>query len=128
MPIRVALVLLGLFLVCVAIVVVAWAVGSDFYLFWPSRRSVLRDPYDPRYHPVVVLALLAFCAGVFLLYSQHYGLLLFTIILVGGVLVGAAFAFFLFDRPPTLSQCLLAVAMSAESIYGWTIHDEYLDY
>ena len=124
MPIRIVMVLLGLFVACLAVVIFAWAVGSDFYLGWPTRHGLLRTTD----HPLFVLAILVFCAAVFLFYSQHYGLVLFTTVL-GLVLVGIPVGFFLFDRTPTLVQWLLAAAMSAEVIYGWTIHGEdYFDY
>ena len=125
MPIRVVLTLLGLFLVCVAIVLIAWAVGSDFYLGWPGRRGLHLRTGD---HPVFVLVLLVFCALVFLFYSQHYGLVLFSLVLVL-VFIGIPVGCFLLGRTPTLVQWLLAAAMSAETIYGWTIHGEdYFDY
>lgn len=124
MPLRVVLVLLGLFAACVAIVVIAWAVGSDFYLGWPRPHLRLCTRDDP----LTVLVILLFCTGVFLVYSQHYGLVLFTGAL-GLVLVGIPVRYFLFGQTPTLVQWLLAAAMSAEAIYGWMIHgEEYFDY
>ena len=123
MPIRVMLTLLGLFLVCVAIVLIAWAVGSDFYLGWPRPSLRLRTHDDP----VLVLVLFAFCALMFLFYSQHYGLVLFSIVL-GLVLIGIPVGYFLLGRTPTLAQWLLAAAMIAESLYGWTKNEDYFDY
>jgi hypothetical protein len=123
MPFRVATILLGLFVACVAIVVVAWAVGSDFYLGWPTRGTRLRTRTDPLF----VLALLVFCAGMFLLYSQHYGLVVFTVVLAL-VLIGIPVSYFLVGQTPTLVQWLLAAAMIAEAAYGWTIHGEHLEY
>ena len=124
MPIRVVMVLLGLFAACLGVVIIAWAVGSDFYLGWPGRYARLRTTDDPR----CVLAILVFCAVVFLFYSQHYGLVLFSIVLAL-VVVGIPVSFFLLGRTPTLVQWLLAAAISAETVYGWTIHGEdYFDY
>lgn len=124
MPLRVVLVLLGLFAACLAIVIIAWAVGSDFYLGWPRSSIRLRTGDNP----LLVLVILVFCAGVFLFYSQHYGLVLFTVVF-GLVIVGIPVRLFLLGQTPTLVQWLLAAVMSAETIYGWTIHGEdYFDY
>jgi hypothetical protein len=124
MPIRTVLVLVGLFAACLAIVLIAWAVGSEFYLFLPGRRHVA--PPSPS-HPILVLIMLLSCPALFLLYSRHFGLVLFSILL-GSLVLGSVVGYFMFAWTPTLVQWLLTVVMGVETAYGWTIHGDYFDY
>jgi hypothetical protein len=122
MPLRVVLILVGLFAGCLAIVLFAWAIGSEFYVFIPSRfRWVGKLPT----HPSAVLALLATCAALFL-YSPRYALFFFTALL-GCLLLGSLVGYGVFAWKPTLMQALLTFAMIAETAYGWTIQDSYLE-
>jgi hypothetical protein len=123
MPLRVALILFGLFTGCLAIVCMAWAIGSEFYVFLPSRHiaSISRPPT----HPCEVLILLAVCVALYL-YSPHYALLFFTALLAG-LLLGSLVGYGVFAWTPTVPQVLLTLTMIAEAAYGWTIQDYYLD-
>jgi hypothetical protein len=123
MPLRTALILCGLFVVCVAIVVLAWVIGSEFFVFLPRRW--LTSIHKPPTHPSVVLALLAACVALYL-YSPHYALLYFTALL-GCLLLGSLVGYGVFNWNPTLMQVLLTLAMIAEVSYGWSIQNYYLD-
>jgi hypothetical protein len=126
MPIRVAAILFGLLAVCVIVILLAWAFGGEFYLFMPpSRHSCEID--RPPTHPAIVLAALLFCVALFLLYSQHWGLVFFTA-LFGGIVLGSIVGYLLFAWTPTLVQWLLTAAVGVETWYGWTKHGDYFDY
>jgi hypothetical protein len=122
MPLRILLILAGLFVGCVAIVALAWAIGSELYVFVPSR---FRWVGKPPTHPSVVLAMLATCAALFL-YSPRYALFFFTALLAC-LLLGSLVGYGVFAWKPTLMQALLTFAMIAETAYGWTIQDFYLE-
>jgi hypothetical protein len=123
MPFRMALILFGLFIGCLAVVLLAWAIGSEFYVFLPSRRftSIHRPPT----HPAGVLLLLGVCVAVYL-YSPRHALFFFTA-LVGGILLGSLVGYGVFDWKPTVMQGFLTIMMIAEAAYGWSIQDYYLD-
>ena len=123
MPIRIVIVLLSLFAACLAVALGAWAAGSEFYLFIPGRRGIHRPPD----HPIELIIAMAFCAGLFLLFSQHYGLVFFTG-LFASLVLGSIVGYLVFAWTPTVVQWLLTVAMGAETTYGWMIHGEYLEY
>jgi hypothetical protein len=122
MPLRTALILFGLFTGCLVIVLLAWASGSEFYVFLPSRWFT---SIHPPTHPSVVLILLAACVALYL-YSQHYALLFFTALL-GGLVLGSLVGYGVFAWTPTVAQLSLTLAMIAEAAYGWTIQNDYLD-
>jgi hypothetical protein len=124
MPLRVAVILISLFAACVAIVALAWAFGTDLYFFLPGRRCLASRPPTP---PIVLLLLMALAVGLFLLYSQHYGLVVFSVFF-GGVALGSLVGYFVFAWTPTLMQWMLTIATGAETIYGWTVHEDYLEY
>lgn len=123
MPLRTALILFGLFAGCVAIVVIGWAIGSDFYLLVPRRwyGAVARPPT----HPCGVLIMLGMCVALYL-YSPRYSLLYFTVLL-GSLLLGSLVGYSVFDWRPTAMQILLTIAMIAEACYGWSMQNYYLD-
>ena len=123
MPLRTFVILAGLFGICIAIVVVAWMCGSEFYVFLPSRRitSISTPPTDP----IVVLVLLAACLALYL-YSQRYALFLFTTLL-GGLLLGSLVGYGVYHWAPTIPQILLTLAVLAETVYGWMIQGEVFD-
>jgi hypothetical protein len=123
MPLRMAVILFGLFVGCVATVLVAWAIGSEFYVLVPTRwlRAVSRPPT----HPCGVLVFLAACVALYL-YSPRYALLYFTVLL-GSVVLGSLVGYGVFNWKPTLMQVLLTLAMTAEAVYGWSIQGYYLD-
>ena len=128
MPLRVALILLGLFVVCLAIVLLAWLSGSEFYLFVPplSRWGIRRlSAYAPPTHPSIVVGLLATCVALYF-YSPHYALVWFTILL-GSLVLGSPIGYFFFAWKPTVAQVLLTLAMIAEACYGWSVQGYYLD-
>ncbi len=122
MPLRMALILYGLFAACLAIVLLAWASGSEFYVLFPSRRITIGARPT---HPGVVLGLLAICVALYL-YSPHYALVFFTALL-GWLLLGSLVGYGVLGRNPTVPQMLLTLTMIAETAYGWTIEDYYLD-
>lgn len=123
MPLRMALILFGLFVGCVAIVLFAWAIGSEVYLLVPRRwyGAVSRPPT----HPCGILILLGVCVALYL-YSPRYALLYFTVLLAS-LLLGSLVGYGVFNWKPTVMQVLLTIAMIAEASYGWTIQDYYLD-
>jgi hypothetical protein len=122
MPLRMVLTLLGLFGGCLAMALLAWASGSEIYILIPSRRYICMPPPT---HPSVVLGLLVACLVLYF-YLPRYGLLLFTALL-GGLLLGSVVGYGVFAWIPTIPQVLLTLAMIAESAYGWTVQDYYLD-
>jgi hypothetical protein len=117
------LILLSLFAGCLAIVLLAWMVGSEFYVLLPKRW--LTSVRTPPTHPSVVLGLLTTCLVLYL-YSPHYALVFFTILLAG-LLLGSFVGYGVFAWKPTMPQVLLTLAMVAEVAYGWTIQGYYLD-
>ena len=122
MPIRVAMILFGLFGGCIAVVLLAWASGSEFFMFLPGRRTHgFLEPLEP----AGMLLFLVLCGGLFL-YSQRYALILFTILL-GGLVLGTFVGWGVVAWKPTLSQLALIAAMSVEVSYGWTIREDYLN-
>ena len=125
MPLRMALIFFGFFAGCLAIVLVAWASGSEFYVFVPASRHFTSICAKPPTHPSVVLGLLVACVALYL-YSQRYALIFFTALLAG-LLLGSLVGYAVFAWKPTLSQVLLTLAMMAEAAYGWSIQSYYLD-
>jgi hypothetical protein len=123
MPLRIVLIFAGLFLGCLAIVLLAWAVGSEFYIFIPSFR--LRAANKPPDHPFVVLGLLMTCLAVYF-YSPTTGLSFFTVLL-GGLVLGSIVGYAVFQWTPTVMQIVLTAAMIAEAGYGWSIQNYYLE-
>jgi hypothetical protein len=117
MPLRTVLILLALFLGCVAIVLLAWATGSEFYVFLPRRRIVAIQ--EPPTHPGIILALLSVCVALYL-YSPRYALLFFTGILCC-LLLGSLIGYIVFSWHPTLMQIVLTLMMIGEVSYGWSI-------
>jgi uncharacterized membrane protein len=112
MPVRQLALLLGLFCLCLAVVGIAWASGSQLYLFLPSRRPVV-----PPTHPGVILVFLVF--SPFLTYwFRQYGVFFF-ILMTAGILLGSAMGFFVYNWTPSWAQHVLAAAMIATSIYAW---------
>ncbi len=122
MPIRTFLILVGLFIACLAVTLIAWACGSEFYMFLPSRRHIAVRPPT---HPVVVLGLLLGCVPLYL-YSQRYALLFFSVLL-GGFVLGTIVGCAVFGWTPTVAQALIMLGMGVEAVYGWTIQGDYLD-
>jgi hypothetical protein len=122
MPIRVALIWFGLFAGCIAVVLIAWASGSEFFMLIPGRYT--RGCFKPL-EPVGMLALLALCGGMYL-YSQRYALIFLTVLL-GGLVLGTLVGCGVFAWKPTVSQFALIAAMFVEMSYGWSIREDYLD-
>lgn len=120
MPLRMVLILVGLFATCIAVVLLAWSAGSQFYVFVPGRRVL-----PPPTHPMVVLVFLAVCLALFR-YSQHYGLVALSLLL-GGLVLGSIIGPWVFAWRPTVPQILLTLAMLGEVAYGWSINNFYLD-
>lgn len=123
MPLRIVLIFSGLFLGCVAVVLLAWAIGSEFYIFIPSFR--MRPAHRPPDHPAVVLGLLMTCLALYF-YSPTTSLTCFTVLLCG-LLLGSIVGYAVFQWRPTVMQILLTVAMIAEATYGWSIQNYYLE-
>lgn len=121
MPLRTVLILSGLFAFCLAIPVIAWLVGSDFYVLVPAGKSRgLWHPINrPPTHPLEPLLLLFACAALWF-YLPRYGL---------GLLAGFTFSIFLgtlvgwgvFQWTPTISQHILSVGLITLLGYGWSI-------
>ena len=115
-PSRPLLVLLGLFVVCLAIVLIAWAADFYLYMYVPSRSMEPSAP--PPTHPVTIIVFLLTGGGL-LLYAPRLGLIVLTGLL-GTILLGTIVGYLAFAWTPTLVQWLLTAAMSVQSIYGWT--------
>ena len=124
MPLHIALILLGLFAACVAVVLLGWWLGSEFYVFLPVRR--IRAISTPPTHPVFLLVLLATCVALYF-YSPQYSLVFFTALLVC-LLLGSLIGYGVFAWKPTVMQFVLTLVMAAEAICGWSVRGDYLDY
>lgn len=123
MPLRMVIILIGLFAACAAFAAMAWLSGAEIFLFIPGRRHAHRPPT----HPAIVLAGLAFCLALFVMFSEHYGLVCFTV-LAGCIVLGTILGYPVFSWTPTPAQWLLTIAAGTEAIYGWTKHNTYFDY
>lgn len=112
MPVRQLALFIGLFCLCLAIVGLAWANGTQLYLFRPSRR-----PRLPPTHPGVIVFLLIL-SPVLTYWLRQNGVYYF-IVITAGMLLGSAMGFYVYGWTPSWAQHLLAVAMIATSIYAW---------
>jgi len=112
MPARQLALLLGLFCLCLAIVGLAWASGSQLYLFLPSRRPTL-----PPTHPGVILFFLVL--SPFLTYWLRQNGVYYFVVMTACILLGTVMGFYVYKWTPSLAQHLLAAAMIATSIYAW---------
>lgn len=115
MPIRNFLILLGLFSLCLAIVAIAWACGSELYL--PLGRHHPRPPT----HPVGILAavLLAAVLCCWLRFISVIAVTLFALLICLGIPVG----YLVHNWNPGICQYLLAVALTVNAWYGWNQRD-----
>jgi len=123
-PIRQVILLLALFGSCVAIVALAWASGSELYLFAPAGRWGHFQIRRPPTHPGVILGLLVFSVILTYWFHQH-GMYVFIVITALGILLGSAVGFLVFGWTPTWTQHCLAAAMIATSIYAWKQKDYF---
>lgn len=114
MPARQLATLLGLFCLCLAIVGIAWASGSELYLFLPVRRHRCLLPPT---HPSVILGVLVACL-IFTVWVRQTGVYFFIMVTVG-ILLGTVVGHFVFSWTPSWSQHLLAAAMIVTSVYAW---------
>ena len=124
MPLRMFLILMGLLAACVGVVLLAWATGSELYVFLPPGRHhfhLSKPPTDP----VIMLVLLAVPLLIYF-YSQHYALIAFSL-LTAAVLAGSLVGFVLFAWTPSILQHLLSAVMVVAAAYGWA-QREYFDY
>ena len=123
MPLRILTILIGLFAVCLAITLLAWANGSDFYIFFLSKRitTIHKPPTDP----VVILGLLVL-GGIIYPFSQKSALLFFTL-LISGLLLGSLVGYGVYAWSTTFSQSMLILAMIALTGYGWAKQKIYFD-
>ncbi len=112
MPVRQLALLIGLFCLCLAIVGLAWANGTQLYLFLPSRR-----PRLPPTHPGVILFFLV-VSPILTYWLRQLGVYFFLVI-TAGMLLGSAMGFYVYGWTPSWAQHLLAAAMIATSIYAW---------
>jgi hypothetical protein len=113
MPVRQFALLVGLFCLCLAIVGLAWASGSELYLFTPSRFGL---PHPPT-HPAVVLVLVVLALP--LVYWLRQGGVYFFILVTLGMLFGSIFGYRIFCWVPSLAQHFLVAIMIATSVYAW---------
>ena len=120
MPARQLIILLALFGSCLAIVALAWATGSEVYLYTldlPARwHSHLRFQSPPT-HPGVIFGFLVLSLP--LTYWLRQNGVYFFILLTVGIVFGSVVGFFVYGWTPSWAQHLLAVAMIATSIYAW---------
>ena len=116
MPIRKVIVFSGLFGVCLAIIVIAWAAGSEFYMCLPSRCTMDRCAPPPT--PAFLIAVILLIGGGLFLYAPRLGLIVLTGLL-GTLLLGSIVGYLAFAWTPTVVQWLLTAAMIVQSIYGW---------
>jgi hypothetical protein len=119
MPINRIALLLGLLFVCIAIVDVAWATGTELYLDLGRGGS-------PPTHPCVILAGLVACPILGVRFARM-GVYLFILATVS-VLAGSAMGPLFHSWTPTWAQHCLAVVMIATSIYAWQQRDYFEDY
>ncbi len=122
MPLRFVLIAAGLFIACLAVAIVAWMVGSEFYILAPSYRHMIHRPPT---HPIAVVLLFVFIAALYL-YSEHYALVFFSCVL-GGLALGSLVGFAVFSWTPTWAQWALTAVMSVETVYCWN-NRCYFDY
>ena len=125
MPIGRLLTLFGLLGLCLAVVGIAWATGSEFYLFVPAGRWGHGHLYRPPTHPGIILGLLA--TSVLLTYWFRQNGLYVFIIMAFGILLGSAVGFLVFGWTPSWAQHVLFVAMIVTSIYAWQQKDYFED-
>jgi hypothetical protein len=116
MPTHKTLVFFGLLGVCLAIVVIAWATDSEFYLFLSDPELEFDAPHPPTPAFLVIVFLLT-GGGAFLRWPR-IGLIILTGLL-GTILLGSIVGYLAFAWTPTLVQWLLTAAMSMATIYGW---------
>ncbi|MGA2065878.1 MAG: hypothetical protein ABSG86_12970 [Thermoguttaceae bacterium] len=114
MPVRQLAQLLALFGACLVIVGVAWASGSEIFLFIPGRRAWAHRPPT---HPGVILGTLV-TSLILTVWARQTGVYFFVIMAVG-ILLGSAVGFFVYGWTPSVAQHILAVAMIATSVYAW---------
>jgi hypothetical protein len=112
MPTRQLALLLGLFGLCLALVGLAWASGSQLYLFLPSHRPSL-----PPTHPGVILVFVILSLP--LTYWLRQNGVYFFIVMTVGILLGTVMGFSVYKWTPSWAQHLLAAAMIATSTYAW---------
>ena len=125
MPIRQVILLFGLFALCVAIVGIAWATGSELYLFVPTGRWGYRHFHRPPTHPSIILGLLV-TSLVLTYWFRQNGVYVF-ILMAFGILLGSAVGFLVFGWTPSWAQHVLFVAMIATSVYAWKQKDYFED-
>ena len=116
MPTGKAIVFFGLFGVCLAIVVIAWAAGSEFYMYLPPSRAVDRGGPPPT--PAFLIVVFLLIGGGLFLHAPRLGLIVLTGLL-GTILLGSIVGYLAFAWKPTLVQWLLTATMSVQSVYGW---------
>lgn len=124
MPLRTFLTVFGLFGGCLAIAIVAWATGSEFYLLMPPR-GLGRAVSLPPHHPLVILFALAI-PGLLYFLSPRHALIVFSLIpalLLLGSLVGYA----VFAWTPTWAQWALSAATIVATSYYWNRRDGLFD-
>jgi len=117
MPIRQFLILLGLFVICLATIGIAWATGNELYLWWMPLRHWFPylPPPEPPTHPLVFL--LAFgVVGVWQCLVGR-GARVGLCIITGFLILGSVIGWFAYHWTPTVCQCLLTVAIVALTIY-----------
>lgn len=119
MPLRPVLLLLCLFLACLAIAGLSYAMGWELYMFGSRRPFHVRPPSDPTTIPFHLLA----SALVFLV-SRSYGLLYLTFV-TACVLIGSVWGWIMFQWMPTLAQHALSVALIVTLAYGWTHREDF---
>ena len=128
MPMSRVLTLVGLFGLCLAVVAIAWASGSELYLFTPAGRlgslhglHVRRPPT----HPGIILGLLVTIA-ILTYWLRQNGIYIFIVTALG-VLLGSVVGFLVFHWTPSWAQHVLFVAMLATGVYAWTQKDFFED-
>jgi len=120
MPVRQLIVLVALFGTCLAIIGIAWATGSELFLYLPGRHF---SSHRPPTHPGGVLGLLVI--SVLLTCWFRQGGVYFFILMAVGILLGSAVGFFGFGWTPSWAQHLLTAAMIGTSIYAWQQRDYF---
>jgi hypothetical protein len=112
--------LIGLFSLCLALVGIAWATGSELYLCIPisgARWHYQVNLHRPPTHPGVILGMLVLCVPL-TFWLREYGVYLFVAATVG-IILGSVVGAVGFHWMPSLAQLLLTGSMIATSIYAW---------
>jgi len=123
MLIRDLIIVVALLACVVLTAMIGPALGSEYYLFLPSRRY--HRLHDIPTHPVIVLLTFGVIVGSFFL-SRRFAAILLTGVSVLFA-VSLPMAVLVFEWSPGIAQYVLIVSSAALTIYVWTHEDLHED-